>query len=195
GTIDNDITSTDYTIGFDTALNTAVEAIDRLRDTSNSHIRCNIVELMGRYCGDLSLYAGISTGCNIVITNETGFSKEKLIEKVSLLHEKGERHVIIAIAEKIVNVIDLSKEVQERTGYKTNPMILGHIQRGGRPNAKDRVLATSMGIYAVDLLLEGLGNKSVGIEQNKLVNHDINEGLQMKRKVNYLYEVAKKLEI
>ncbi len=195
GTIDNDIVSTDYTIGFDTALNTAVEAIDRLRDTSNSHIRCNIVELMGRYCGDLSLYAGISTGCNIVITNETGFCKTKLIKKVKQLKAQGERHVIIAIAEKIVNIIELSKEVQNETGYKTNPMVLGHIQRGGSPSAADRVLATNMGVYAVDLLLKGYGNRSVGIINNNLTHYDIEEGLSLKRKKSPLYKVAQKIEI
>jgi len=155
GTIDNDIVSTDYTIGFDTALNTAVEAIDRLRDTSNSHIRCNIVELMGRLCGDLTLHAGISTGCNIIITKETGFDKEKVIAKIKKLHDKGERYVTVAIAEKITDIHKLAKEVQAETGYKTNPIVLGHIQRGGSPSAADRVLASSMGVYAVKLILDG----------------------------------------
>jgi len=193
GTIDNDIVSTDYTIGFDTALNTAVEAIDRLRDTSHSHIRCNIVELMGRHCGDLSLYAGISTGCSIIITKETGFDKEDTIQKIKALHARGERHVIVAIAEKIANVIDLAEEVQERTGYKTNPMILGHIQRGGSPTASDRVLASNMGVYAVKLLMEGVNSRCIGIKENKLVHYDIIEALELPKEKNALYNIVEDL--
>lgn len=193
GTIDNDIVSTDYTIGFDTALNTAVEAIDRLRDTSNSHVRCNIVELMGRHCGDLSLYAGISTGCSIIITKETGFDREKVIGKIKKLHDAGERHVIVAIAEKITNVITLAEEVQEKTGYKTNPLVLGHIQRGGSPTAADRVLASNMGVYAVKLLIEGCESRCVGIKANKMVNYDIIEALELPKEKSNLYEVAKEL--
>jgi 6-phosphofructokinase 1 len=193
GTIDNDIVSTDYTIGFDTALNTAVEAIDRLRDTSNSHIRCNIVELMGRLCGDLTLHAGISTGCNIIITKETGFDKEKVIAKIKKLHSKGERYVTVAIAEKITDIHKLAEEVQAETGYKTNPIVLGHIQRGGSPSAADRVLASSMGVYAVKLILDGEEGRCVGIVNNKMTHYDINEALDLKRKINPLYEIVKEL--
>ncbi|OQY41142.1 MAG: 6-phosphofructokinase [Fusobacteriia bacterium 4572_74] len=193
GTIDNDIVSTDYTIGFDTALNTAVEAIDRLRDTSNSHIRCNIVELMGRLCGDLTLHAGISTGCNIIITKETGFDKEKVIAKIKKLHDKGERYVTVAIAEKITDIHKLAKEVQVETGYKTNPIVLGHIQRGGSPSAADRVLASSMGVYAVKLILDGEEGRCVGIVNNKMTHYDINEALNLKKEINPLYKVIKEL--
>jgi len=193
GTIDNDIVSTDYTIGFDTALNTAVEAIDRLRDTSNSHIRCNIVELMGRLCGDLTLHAGISTGCNIIITKETGFDKEKVIAKIKKLHDEGERYVTVAIAEKIADIHKLAEEVQAETGYKTNPIVLGHIQRGGSPTAADRVLASSMGVYAVKLILNGEEGRCVGIVDNKMTHYDINEALDLKREMNPLYEIVKEL--
>lgn len=193
GTIDNDIVSTDYTIGFDTALNTAVEAIDRLRDTSNSHIRCNIVELMGRLCGDLTLHAGISTGCNIIITKETGFDKKKVMAKIKKLHDKGERYVTIAIAEKITDIHKLAKEVQTETGYKTNPIVLGHIQRGGSPSAADRVLASSMGVYAVKLILDGEEGRCVGIVNNKMTHYDINEALDLKKEINPLYKIVNDL--
>lgn len=193
GTIDNDIVSTDYTIGFDTALNTAVEAIDRLRDTSNSHIRCNIIEIMGRLCGDLTLHAGIATGCNIIITKETGFNKEEVLAKVKKLHDLGERHVMIAIAEKITDIHKLAHEVEEATGYKTNPLVLGHIQRGGSPNAADRVLASSMGVYAVKLILKGENGHCVGIVNNKLVHYDINEALNIKKELSPLYDIVKDL--
>lgn len=190
GTIDNDIVSTDYTIGFDTALNTAVEAIDRLRDTSNSHIRCNIVELMGRLCGDLTLYAGLSTGCNIIVTKESGFDKESVISKIKMLHDNGERYVTVAIAEKITDVNLLACEVQEKTGYKTNPIILGHIQRGGSPTAADRVLASRMGVYAVKLILEGYAGRCVGIIKNELKHFDIMEALDMEKRRSPLYDIV-----
>lgn len=193
GTIDNDIVSTDYTIGFDTALNTAVEAIDRLRDTSNSHVRCNIVELMGRLCGDLTLHAGISTGCNIIVTKETGFDREKVIAKIKKLHDEGERYVTMAIAEKITDIHKLAEEVQAETGYKTNPIVLGHIQRGGSPTAADRVLASSMGVYAVKLILKGEEGRCVGIVDNKMTHYDINEALDLVREMNPLYEIVKEL--
>ena len=193
GTIDNDIVSTDYTIGFDTALNTAVEAIDRLRDTSNSHIRCNIVELMGRLCGDLTLHAGISTGCDIIVTKETGFEKERVIAKIKKLHDEGERYVTVAMAEKITDIHELAKEVQAKTGYKTNPIVLGHIQRGGSPTAADRVLASNLGVYAVKILLEGFAGRCVGVVDNKLAHFDIMEALDLKREKSSLYDIVKDL--
>lgn len=194
GTIDNDISSTDFTIGFDTALNTAMEAIDRLRETSNSHIRCNVVELMGRHCGDLTLYAGISTACSIIVTDRDRFHKEEIIERIKSHKAQGERYVLVAVAEKITDIHELSKEIEEATKYKTNPMVLGHIQRGGAPTASDRVLACSLGGYAVELLTQGMSGRCVGIRNNRLVDYDIMEALEIPRDENGLYKIMDELK-
>ncbi len=188
GTIDNDIVSSDYTIGYDTALNTAMEAIDKVRDTSSSHNRCTIVELMGRDCGDLTIGAAVATGADIVISKETGFDKQKVIDEVKKLHDAGEIKVIITIAEHITDVHQLAKDVESATGYVTRGLVLAHIQRGGSPTAFDRILASRMGVYAVELLAEGHTGRCVGIVNNKLEHYDILEALDFKRKVNRLFK-------
>ena len=149
GTIDNDIAGTDYTIGYLTALNTVIDAIDRLRDTSSSHQRISIVEIMGRHCGDLTLMSAIAGGCEYIITPETGLDKQKLINNIQDGIKKGKKHAIIALTELMMDANELAKEIETATGRETRATVLGHIQRGGRPTAFDRVLASRMGNYCL----------------------------------------------
>jgi len=194
GTIDNDIVSTDLTIGFDTALNTAVEAVDRLRDTSSSHARCNVVEIMGRHCGDLSMYTSIASGAEDVIVAEKGFDFDRIISQIEDGRARGKNHYVIVLAERLKDAHELAREIEETTGVSTRATILGHIQRGGRPTAMDRVLASRMGSYAVELLKEGFGGRCVSINENKLCHFDIMEALQMEREFDEeLYSLTKKL--
>ena len=195
GTIDNDIAGTDYTIGYYTALNTVIDAIDRLHDTSTSHQRISIVEIMGRYCGDLTLMAGIAGGCEYVVTPDTGLDKEALIKNILDGIAKGKKHAIIAMTEHLTDVDALAKEIESATGRETRATILGHLQRGGCPTAFDRILASRMGNYAVGLLLEGHGGRCVGIQKEELVHHDIIDAIEnMKRPVKKeLYRVAEQL--
>ena len=182
GTIDNDIAGTDYTIGFMTCLNTIVDAVDRLRDTSSSHNRISIVEIMGRYCGDLTLWAAIAGGSEYVILPEVDYSEEKLLEQLAHGEAKGKTHAIIAITEHITDVNELAKHIEAKTGRETRATVLGHIQRGGSPMAFDRVLASRMGAHAVELLMEGKSARCIGIQNGQLVNHDIIKCLEdMKR--------------
>ncbi|WP_437178295.1 6-phosphofructokinase [Candidatus Izimoplasma sp. ZiA1] len=183
GTIDNDISSTDYTIGFFTALDTAMQSIDRLRDTSMSHKRCSVVEIMGRYCGDLALYAGIAGGSEFIITPETGFNKQQTLDAIKESHDNNKRHAIVVVTEHMCDVHKLAEEIEEYTGYETRATVLGHVQRGGNPVAFDRVLATEMGEYAVELISKGIGGKAVGLRGMDLIDYDINEALSQKRKI------------
>ncbi|ANO33903.1 6-phosphofructokinase [Vibrio breoganii] len=195
GTIDNDIAGTDYTIGYLTALNTVIDAIDRLRDTSSSHQRISIVEIMGRHCGDLTLMSAIAGGCEYIITPERQWSKEELITSIEEGIAKGKKHAIIALTELMFDANDLAKDIEAATGRETRATVLGHIQRGGRPTAFDRVLASRMGNYAVHLLLEGHGGRCVGIQKEELVHHDIIDAIEnMRRPVRSdLYTVADEL--
>ncbi|GLO62169.1 ATP-dependent 6-phosphofructokinase [Vibrio sp. MACH09] len=195
GTIDNDIAGTDYTIGYLTALNTVIDAIDRLRDTSSSHQRISIVEIMGRHCGDLTLMSSIAGGCEYIITPEQPWSKEELIESLQNGIAKGKKHAIITLTELMMDANDLAKDIEQATGRETRATVLGHIQRGGRPTAFDRVLASRMGNYAVHLLMEGHGGRCVGIQKEELVHHDIIDAIEnMKRPVRTdLYQVADEL--
>jgi 6-phosphofructokinase 1 len=195
GTIDNDIAGTDYTIGYLTALNTVIDAIDRLRDTSSSHQRISIVEIMGRHCGDLTLMAAIAGGCEYIITPETGMDMDELIKNLQDGISKGKKHAIIALTELMMDANELAKKIQAETGRETRATVLGHIQRGGRPTAFDRVLASRMGNYAVHLLMEGYGGRCVGIQKDELVHHDIIDAIEnMKRPVRSdLYQVAEEL--
>ncbi|MGO2510126.1 MAG: 6-phosphofructokinase [Vibrio hibernica] len=195
GTIDNDIAGTDYTIGYYTALNTVIDAIDRLRDTSTSHQRISIVEIMGRYCGDLTLMAGIAGGCEYVVTPDTGLDKEALIKNIKDGIAKGKKHAIIAMTEHLTDVDELAKEIEAATGRETRATILGHLQRGGTPTAFDRILASRMGNYAVHLLIDGHGGRCVGIQKEELVHHDIIDAIEnMRRPVKTeLYKVAEQL--
>ncbi len=184
GTIDNDIASTDYTIGFSTALNTACEAIDKLRDTSSSHQRCSIIEVMGRHCGDLALYSGICCGAEYIITNETGLDKEKLLQDLKSNRLAGRKHAIVVISENVTDVYQLAKDVEAFSGYECRATILGYIQRGGTPTPEDRLLAARLGKYSVDLLHEGVTGVAVGISKNELHYVPIEKALEMENKTS-----------
>ncbi len=182
GTIDNDIPGTDFTIGFDTALHTCVECVDKLRDTSSSHHRASVVEVMGNHCGDLALYTAISCGAEMVITPETGYDELEVLEKLRYLGEAVHKnHAIIIISEKITDVDALAKKISQNTGFSGRATVLGHIQRGGSPTPKDRMLASMMGEKAVDLLMEGIGGQCVGIIDNCITSMPINEALERPR--------------
>lgn len=194
GTIDNDIASTDFTIGFDTALNTVIDSIDKLRDTSASHFRCSVVEIMGRHCGDLTLWAGIGGGVEAVIVPEIEFDFNNIVKQIEEGKKRGKRHFIIALAELITDAHDLAKRIELATGVESRATIIGHVQRGGSPTAHDRFLASSMGAYAVELLLQDFGGRCVSIRGNRLVHDDIYEALNMKRVFREdLFELAKDL--
>lgn len=193
GTIDNDIASTEYTIGFFTALDTAIWAIDKLRDTSFSHQRCTVVEVMGRNCGDLSIFSGIACGAEIVITRESGFDRHEVLKQIREAKAKGKRHMIIVVAENMLNVFELAKDIQANTEYETRASVLGHIQRGGNPSAFDRILASKMGSYAVELLrndISGMAICSHGIEIDHI---KIEEALTKTKRITDLYEYLEKL--
>lgn len=182
GTIDNDIEGTDYTIGFDTALQTIVDCVDKLRDTSNSHHRCSVVEVMGNRCGDLAIYSGISTGAEILITPETGYDEEAVLEKLRYLETQGKNHAIVIVSEKVCDVKALADKVSNATGFSGRATILGHIQRGGSPTPSDRVLASRMGAKAVELLVEGIGGHCVAIRNNEIISMPIEECINLPRK-------------
>lgn len=181
GTIDNDVGSSDFTIGFDTALNTIIECVDRLRDTSSSHQRCSIIEVMGNHCGDLAAYAGLATGAELTITPETPITKENVIEFLRQQRAEGKKHAIIIISEKITDVHEFAREIEARCGFETRAEVLGHMQRGGTPTASDRVLASRMGVYAVDLISQGLTSVCVGIVNNQMHYYDIEEAIELPR--------------
>lgn len=182
GTIDNDITSTDMTIGFDTALNTVVEAVDKLRDTSNSHHRCSVVEVMGNRCGDLALYSGLACGAEIIVTAQTGFEETEVLDRLKELDlVKKKRHAIVVISEKICDVESFARKVSQFTGFSGRATVLGHVQRGGSPTPNDRILASRMGEKAVDLLMQGIGGQCVGIQYGVVVGVPIEEALNIPR--------------
>lgn len=195
GTIDNDIKGTDYTIGFFTALSTVVEAIDRLRDTSSSHQRISVVEVMGRYCGDLTLAAAIAGGCEFIMVPEVEYTRDDLVAEIKAGIAKGKKHAIVAITEHMCDVDELASYIEKETGRETRATVLGHIQRGGSPVPYDRILASRMGAYAIELLLQGHGGRCVGIQNEKLVHHDIIDAIEnMKRPFkNDWLDCAKKL--
>lgn len=181
GTIDNDIASTDYTIGFDTCLNTISNAVSNLRDTSFSHHRCSVIEVMGRYCGDLAIYSGIACGADLIISSEYQLSVSEIIAKIKRMHENGRSHIIVIVTEKLFDVHKLAKEIEEGANIEAKAEVLGRIQRGGSPSARDRVLAAQLATYAVELLVAGKGGRCVGVRGEDLVDYDIMEALAMKR--------------
>ena len=179
GTIDNDIPSTEYTIGFDTAMNTVVEMVDKLRDTACSHERCSVVEVMGHGAGDIALQCGLAVGATAIIVPEIGFNLQSVIDKILETQKNGRNHFIIVVSEGLCDATQLAKLLQEATGIETRATILGHIQRGGNPTLRDRVVASKMGYAAVELLNKGVGNRVVGLKENKIVDYDIFEALNM----------------
>jgi 6-phosphofructokinase 1 len=193
GTIDNDVFGTDFTIGFHTALNTIVDAIDKLRDTSSSHRRCSIIEVMGRTSGDLALYAGICGGAEFIITPENPIDKDKLISTLKRHNQEGRRHAIIVVTEQQFDVHKLAAEITIKSGFSTRATVLGYIQRGGRPVAEDRILASRMGAFAVEKLMEGQSGICIGIHNDELVTHSLLEIVNHPKDRAKLYELVKKL--
>jgi 6-phosphofructokinase 1 len=195
GTIDLDVACTDYTIGFDTAVNTAMEAIDRVRDTSTSHERCSIIEVMGRNAGYLALWCGIANGAeDVLITERYDHDEQRIINNIIEKRKIGKKHHIIVNAEGIGDSYGMAKRIEEATGMETRATIIGHIQRGGSPTCMDRVYASTMGAVAVDLLCQGASNRVVGYRDGKYVDYDIQEALAMTKDVDqYLYDMCRKL--
>lgn len=197
GTIDLDIACTEYTIGFDTAVNTAMEAIDKVRDTSTSHERCSIVEVMGRDAGYLALWCGIANGAErILMPEEHDYSEAAIIEDIIACRKRGKKHYIIINAEGVGDSINMAKRIEAATGMETRATVLGHMQRGGSPTCKDRVYASIMGALAVDLLCDGKTNRVVGYRHGEYIDFDIDEALAMDKKIpDYQYQVAKDLAL
>ena len=198
GTIDNDISCTEYTIGFDTALNTAVEAVDKIRDTSSSHHRCSVIEVMGARAGYIAVETAIATGAEVALVPEIPFDIEKdVIDVIKRGKSVGKKHHIIVVAEGIdMNSSEIANIITEKTGIESRATVLGHIQRGGSPTVRDRVIATRMGAKAVELIEEGKSNRVVIVKNGEISDVDINEGLEMKKHVSKeLYDLIKTLAI
>ena len=177
-------------------MNTIIDAIGNIRDTSSSHERVNIIEVMGRHCGDLALYAGLAGGAETVIVPEVDFKVEDVCKRLKTTQKRGKRHSIIVLAEGVGNAQELGEKIIERTGADLRITILGHVQRGGSPSAFDRILASRMGVHAVELLLEGKSAKVVGIKNNKIIDMDIYEALAMESTFDEeTYEMVKILSI
>ena len=197
GTIDLDISCTDYSIGFDTAVNTAMEAIDKIRDTASSHERCSIIEVMGRDAGYIALWCGLANGAEqVLIPEKYDFDEQKIVNNIIANRKRGKRHYIIINAEGIGHSTSLARRIEAATGMETRATILGHMQRGGSPTCKDRVYASTMGAYAVDLLCEGKSNRIVAYKDGKFVDYDVDEALAMEKHISdYQFNVGKNLSI
>ena len=197
GTIDNDIACSEYTVGFDTAMNTALQMVDRIRDTAQSHDRCSIVEVMGRRCGDIALQTGIATGATAILVPEISYNIERdVIQRIVNTQKTGKKHFIIVVAEGVGKVAELANYIENRLGIETRATILGHVQRGGSPTLRDRVVASEMGFRAVELLEKNLGNRVVAMKDGKIIDLDINEALDMQRVFDEdLYKIAMTISI
>ncbi len=199
GTIDNDISCTDYTIGYDTALNTATEMIDKLRDTSRSHDRCSVVEVMGHNAGWLALETGLACGALTILVPEVPWNfEEDVLARMKKTQLTGKHHFIIVMAEGCggADPYDLAKQIEEQTGVVTRATVLGHVQRGGSPTTRDRVMASRMGIKAAQLLLDGVGNRVVAYKNGRIVDFDITEALEMKKPFDFdMLNYAKSISI
>ena len=195
GTIDLDISCTEYTIGFDTAVNTAMEAIDKVRDTSTSHERCSIIEVMGRNAGYIALWCGIANGAeDILLPENYDYDEQKIINNIIENRKRGKKHHIIVNAEGVGHSTSMARRIEAATGIETRATILGHMQRGGSPTCKDRVYASMMGAMAADLLCDGKTNRVVGYQHGRFQDFDINEALDMVKGIDpYQYQVAKDL--
>ena len=191
GTIDNDLAYTDYTLGFDTACNTILDAINKIRDTMSSHERVSIVEVMGRHCGDLALYAGLGGGAEVIIVPEHKIDIERIVERLRASKERGKLSGIVVLAEGAGKADDVAEQIKARSNLSIRTTVLGHLQRGGAPSMKDRYLGTCWGVHAVKLLEKGIGNRIVGIRNNQNYDMDIVEGCAMKKKFDLdLYNMA-----
>lgn len=197
GTIDNDISCSDYTIGYDTCLNTVMDAVDKIRDTASSHERCSVIEVMGRAAGYIALEAGIACGADVILIPEQKYDfNEDVLRPILEAHSRGKKHAIVIVAEGIGGVLDMAKDIEAATGIESRATILGHVQRGGSPTVRDRVAASRMGARCVELLLEGKANRIVCERDGKISDIDINEGLEMKKEIpEDLVKLVKKLTV
>ncbi|HHX50082.1 MAG TPA: 6-phosphofructokinase [Clostridia bacterium] len=196
GTIDNDIACTEYTIGFDTAVNTVVEAINKIRDTATSHERVFVLEVMGRHSGQLTLMAGIAGGAESLLIPEHPWSMQEVVDKILRGRKRGKKHSIILVAEGVGSAFDVGREITRLSGLETRVVILGHIQRGGTPTAFDRMLASRMGVKSVDLLIKGISNRLVGIVGNRICDFDLEAVLQERKGIDLeVYRLAGILSI
>ncbi|QFF99689.1 6-phosphofructokinase [Psychrobacillus glaciei] len=196
GTIDNDIPGTDYTLGFDTALNTVIECIDKIRDTATSHDRTFIIEVMGRDAGDLALWAGLAGGAETIIIPEVEFDMEEIVEKLKSGTARGKKHSIIIVAEGVMSGSEFASHLMKHANIDTRVSVLGHIQRGGSPTGRDRVLASLFGARAVEVLLAGHGGRAVGIQNHQVVDYDMNEAFEKGEDFDLLmYQLSKELSI
>ncbi|TQR19808.1 6-phosphofructokinase [Psychrobacillus vulpis] len=196
GTIDNDIPGTDYTLGFDTALNTVIDCIDKIRDTATSHDRTFIIEVMGRDAGDLALWAGLAGGAETIIIPEVDYNIEEVVERLKSGTARGKKHSIIIVAEGVMSGSEFAAKLMEHASIETRVSVLGHIQRGGSPTGRDRVLASMFGARAVEVLLTGQGGRAVGIQNHQVVDYDMNEAFE-KNEVfdSIMYQLSKELSI
>ena len=185
GTIDNDLAYTDYTLGFDTAVNTCLDIINKLRDTMTSHERISVVEVMGRHCGDIALYAGIGSGAEIIVVPEVPYDMDDIVMRINRSRANHKHSNIIVIAEGVMSATAFAKQLQEVTTYSVRPTTIGHVQRGGSPSMQDRMLAAQFGNKAVRLLKDGIGNRVIGIKENHIIDMDIIEAVSMKKTFNY----------
>lgn len=197
GTIDNDIACCDYTIGYDTSMNTVMEMVDRLRDTSESHDRCSVVEVMGRRAGYIALNSGIACGATSILIPEVDFDFERdVIERMRRTQKTGKRHFIIIVAEGIGGVQEMAQRIEKETGVESRATILGHVQRGGSPTVRDRVAGSLMGCKAVELLKQGIGNRVVAMQKDEIVDFDIFEALNMTKSIDLnMYKLAHEISI
>lgn len=196
GTIDNDIPGTDYTIGFDTALNTVIEAIDKIRDTATSHERTFIIEVMGRDAGDLALWAGLAGGAETILIPEDDYDLDEIIDRLEKGRKRGKRHSIIIVAEGVMNGNELADLITAKADIETRVSVLGHIQRGGSPTARDRVLGSLFGARAVEVLLQDTGGRAVGMKNHQVVDYDMTKAFTAKHETDMsLYTLSKELSI
>ena len=197
GTIDNDIACSDYTIGFDTALNTAMEMIDKLRDTTQSHERCSVVEVMGRHAGYIAVNTGIATGALCVLVPEQSWDIDKdVIARIKETQAEGKKNFLIIVAEGAGKALEIAEEIQAKTGLDTRGTVLGHVQRGGSPSMRDRVVAAQMGVHAIELLQAGSYNRVVALKNDAIVDYEIEEALNMKKELDpIMLGVAKVVSI
>lgn len=202
GTIDNDIACCDYTIGYDTCLNTIMDMVDRIRDTSASHDRCSVIEVMGRRAGYLALNAGIAVGATAILIPEVEFDlKRDVFDRIRRTQKTGKKHFLVIVAEGVtadgnITVDELAKAIEEETGVESRSMVLAHVQRGGSPTVRDRVVASQMGYRAVELLMDGIGNRVVAMQKDQIVDYDIFEALNMKKHIDMdLYKMANIISI
>ena len=197
GTIDNDIACSEYTIGFDTALNTAMDMIDKLRDTTQSHERCSVVEVMGRHAGYIAVNTGIATGALCVLVPEQPWDIDKdVVARIKETQAEGKKNFLVIVAEGAGKALKIADEIREKTGLDTRGTVLGHVQRGGSPSMRDRVVAAQMGVHAIELLQAGIYNRVVALKSDAIVDYDIEEALNMKKQLDPLMiGVAKVISI